>query len=175
MSDNVLADTFVMLCDWRGRCVWTSGGDLTVKVGEPVLGQLSTESQAQARMVIAQVVALRETHQLEVVHRSGDRFRCWTWPLDSPETAVCILGLRIPPGIANLTDRERACLELLALGMETRLIAEKLDVSLSTVHTHLKHAREKLGLPSIEALISLAARYFFPASHPLDDRREDVT
>jgi DNA-binding CsgD family transcriptional regulator len=163
-----------MLCDRRGRCVWTSDGDLAVKAGEPVWGQLSPDSQAQAKIVIGQVLALRESHQLEVVHQNGDRFRGWLWPLDSPEIAVCILGLRIPGAIAQLTERERACLELLALGTETRLIAEKLDVSLSTVHTHLKHAREKLGLASMDALISFAARYFYPVSQPLDTRREDV-
>jgi DNA-binding NarL/FixJ family response regulator len=37
---------------------------------------------------------------------------------------------------------------LLAKGTETRLIAAQLDVNLSTIHTHIKRAREKLGLAS---------------------------
>ncbi len=168
MSQAVFNDTFVMLCDWRGRCVWTSGGNLPVKVGEFIWEHLSSDSEDATKRAMGQVVALRASQQLEVIHQDGDRFRGWLWPLDCPDMAVCILGLRIPSALAELTDRERACLELLAQGLETRLIAEKLDVSLSTVHTHLKHAREKLGLANIEALISFAARYSYPAGRPLD-------
>ena len=168
MPEAILSETFIMLCDWRGRCTWTSGGALPVKVGELVWERLASDSQEQAKLALGKVVALRESQQLEVVHQDGDRFRGWLWPLDCPEMAVCILGLRIPGALAQLTDRERACLELLAQGLETRQLAEKLDVSLSTVHTHLKHAREKLGLTSIEALISFAARYCYPAGRPLD-------
>ena len=69
--------------------------------------------------------------------------------------------------IASASDREVECLELLAQGIETREIAERLEVSLSTVHTHMKRAREKLGLPGVEALISFASRYCYPQTLPL--------
>jgi len=55
----------------------------------------------------------------------------------------------------------------IAQGVEPRVIAEKLDVRISTAHTHLKHAREKLALPSLESLISFAARYCYPTGQPL--------
>jgi hypothetical protein len=35
------------------------------------------------------------------------------------------------------------------------------SIGLTTVHTHLRRSREKLGLPSGDALIGYAARYFF--------------
>ena len=72
-----------------------------------------------------------------------------------------ILALRIPSELALLTDRERACLRCLARGMSTRDIAEELSIGLTTVHTHLRRTREKLAQSSAEALIGLAARYFF--------------
>jgi DNA-binding CsgD family transcriptional regulator len=172
MSDAFLAETFVMLCDWRGRCAWANGGDLPVKVGEFVWDHLSPESSKQAKHTIGQVVAIRESQELEVVHQNGERFRAWLWPLDSPDMAVCILSLRIPADLGQLSERERDVLKWLAQGLEPRTIAEKLDVSASTVHTHLKHAREKLGLPSLEALISFAARYCYPASRPLNAQPE---
>jgi two-component system nitrate/nitrite response regulator NarL len=74
---------------------------------------------------------------------------------------------RINTELSLLTARESECLELLAQGVDSREMARELDVSLSTVHTHLKHAREKLGLPNVESLISFAARYCYPAYHPL--------
>ena len=81
--------------------------------------------------------------------------------------AACILTKRIPTELRLLTVRESECLELLAQGFDTHEIGKELDVSLSTVHTHLKRAREKLGLSDIESLISFAARYCYPAHHPL--------
>lgn len=48
----------------------------------------------------------------------------------------------------NLTPREREILELLAHGDLCKEIAEKLGLSLRTVHTHLKHIYEKLHVRS---------------------------
>jgi DNA-binding CsgD family transcriptional regulator len=167
-----LADVFVMLCDWQGRSTWTSGGELPVTVGEYIWEHLSPESRKQAKLALGQVIVIRESQQLEVVYRNGDCFRGWMWPLDSPDIAVCILGSRIPGNLGRLSQRERDVLDWLAQGFEPRAIAETLDVSNSTIHTHLKHAREKLGLPSLEALISFAARYCYPVSRPLAIKNE---
>jgi DNA-binding CsgD family transcriptional regulator len=167
MPHATLDETFVMLCDWRGRCIWTSSPDAPAKVGGFIWDELSNESQDQAKATIGKVIAVRESGQLEVTNQSGSRFRVWVWPLESPEVAVCILGLRIPANLELLTQRERECVELLGIGTETQQIARQLDLSLSTVHTHLKHAREKLGLSTIESLISFAARYCYPANMAL--------
>ncbi|HXY33158.1 MAG TPA: helix-turn-helix transcriptional regulator [Planctomycetaceae bacterium] len=110
---------------------------------------------------------LRRSQQFEVIDKEGNRFRGWAWPLDSPDVALCALYLEIPHNLSLLTAQERRCLELLARGLETRPIAGKLDVSTSTVHTHMRRAREKLGLRSFAALVSFAARYCYPADRPL--------
>lgn len=159
-----LGDIFVMLSDWRGRCIWTSEAKVPMKVGELVWAHLTKESQQEAKLALGQVVALRETKQLEVADRLDGHFRGLLMPLDNPEVAVCMLGMHIPSNLESLTARERGCLELLGQGIETGRIAIKLDISVSTIHTHLKHAREKLGLRSLEALISFAARYFYPVA-----------
>jgi len=148
-------------------CTWRSYEEMRVKVGEPIWSQLSPDSRDLIQTALGQVVTQRKTQRLEVVSKSDSRFRCWLWPLDSPENAVCILGMRLPANLAELTDRERECLELVAQGIETQEIARRLDVSVSTVHTHMRRAREKLGLPSLEALISFAARYLYPADASL--------
>ena len=165
--ERELGQHFVMLCDWRGHCIWTSARNAQTKVGEFIWTHAAPASQEEMKSAFAKVVALRETVQLEVVNQHGARLKGWMWPLDSPDIAVCILGMPVPPNLALLTQRERECLELLAEGIETRELAGRLDVSLSTVHTHLQHTRTKLGLPSMEALISFAARYFYPNHRPL--------
>ena len=166
MLDAALPDTVVMLCDWRGRCVWLSSDRLQVTIGDFIWEPLPSESQQLAKTALSHVVTLREKQEVEGVGIRGERFCAWMWPLDSPEVAACILIIRVPKSTALLTERERSVLALLADGMETRQIAERLDVSLSTVHTHMRRAREKLELPTVEALISFAARYCYPANRP---------
>ena len=168
MSDATLPDTYVMLCDWRGHCVWVSSDEGMVRVGELAWKHLTTASQEDAKRVLGRVVSLREREQLEVVNRRRRRFRCWLFPLDSPEVAVCVLGVLVPNNLNKLSNREREILELLGGGAETRVIAQQLDVSLSTVHTHLRRARKKLGLSSVESLIAFAARHCYPTNRPLD-------
>jgi DNA-binding CsgD family transcriptional regulator len=82
------------------------------------------------------------------------------WPLLDPERAVCVLAMRIPSELALLTKRKAGCLRYLSQGCSTREIADRLQIGLTTVHTHLRRSREKLGLASGEALIGFAARHF---------------
>jgi DNA-binding CsgD family transcriptional regulator len=166
MRDTNVNAHFVMLCDWRGQCTWASAGNYSVKVGEFMWEHLATKSQEDVKNLLGRVVSLREPQVLEVFDQRGDRFWGRLWPLDSPDVAVCMLAVRTPRNLASITERERQCLEMLAQGIETRLIAVQLDVSVSTVQTHLKRAREKLGLRTSEALASFAARYCYPADAP---------
>jgi hypothetical protein len=61
-------------------------------------------------------------------------------------------------------------LQWLSGGYSTREIAEELDIGLTTLHTHMRRCREKLGLPSSDALISFAARYCAPQA-TLDEKK----
>lgn len=167
MCDPQLSSAHVVLCDWRGRCVWLSSESLLTKPGDFLWDQLSEPSQEVARELVARVVALKEAARFQVTNREGEFFRGWLWPLDSPSVAVCVLAIRVPADLNLLTERERECLELLAQGIDTRRIAERLHVSLSTVHTHMKRAREKMGLHTVEELIAFAARHCYPATEPL--------
>jgi DNA-binding CsgD family transcriptional regulator len=159
-SDMTLADTYVLLCDWHGQVVWKSGGDDRAAIGEEIWKHASNRSRERLRNALAGVVTLREKSMIEVESDRGSHFRFWMWPLNDPAIAVCILALRIPRELTMLTDRERECLRCLAQGMSTRDMARELKIGITTVHTHLRRSREKLGLGSVEALIGIAARYF---------------
>lgn len=68
-------------------------------------------------------------------------------------------GRRRPKtGWASLTETERRVAELLAQGLSTPDIAERLFVSRRTVQTHISHILAKLGLESRVALAAAAAR-----------------
>jgi DNA-binding CsgD family transcriptional regulator len=156
-----LADTFVGLCDWHGRVVWKSGTGDRLHIGDEVWKNAAAHSKDCMKSSVASVVTLRESCTLEVEDDRGDHFRLWLWPLNDPEIAVCVLAKPIPRELAMLTDRETACLKCLAQGKSTRDIAKELDIGLTTVHTHLRRSREKLGLTNAEALIGFAARHFY--------------
>jgi DNA-binding NarL/FixJ family response regulator len=62
-----------------------------------------------------------------------------------PRAAPAVLDqVNPPPGIAELTTREREVLELIADGMANRAIAEALFVSEKTVKTHVSSVLAKL-------------------------------
>jgi len=58
-------------------------------------------------------------------------------------------------GASMLTKRERQTVELVLLGHNTRLIAEKLGISIETVKLHRKHAYAKLDISSQAELFFL--------------------
>ncbi|MDE2813113.1 MAG: LuxR C-terminal-related transcriptional regulator [Gemmatimonadota bacterium] len=62
------------------------------------------------------------------------------------------------PDEVSLTDREREVLSYLALGWETRYIAEELGVSRYTARNHIENLRRKLGASSRLEAVMLAMR-----------------
>jgi DNA-binding CsgD family transcriptional regulator len=52
-----------------------------------------------------------------------------------------------PQKIIRLTERQRACLELVALGFTSKQIGRKLGISHSTVDNHILAATQMLGVP----------------------------
>jgi len=63
-----------------------------------------------------------------------------------------------PNGIADLSEREREVLRLVAEGLSDSEIAERLVLSPHTVHRHVANIRRKLGLRSRSAAAATAAR-----------------
>ncbi len=156
--------TVVTICDWRGYVVWISQKNEKAKPGDLAWQHLAAESQERAKTAFSRVVTLREEGTLELQNDRGEHFRAWFWPLASPEVAVCVLSTSIPQELDLLTLREREILGLLGQGRKVRDIASELDVSASTVHTHLRRVKEKLSLTTMESLTGFAARYCYPES-----------
>jgi DNA-binding NarL/FixJ family response regulator len=151
--------TIVVLLDWQGRVVWISSENPRRDPGQAAEEYVRADDRAKVHEAVTQVVQHRRSQQLQVVNDVGDHYRAWLWPLDSPDVAVCALCIHVPEELALLTNREQDCLKLLAYGLTVEKIAERLQIAVSTVHTHFRRAREKLNLPSLEALISFAARH----------------
>jgi RNA polymerase sigma factor (sigma-70 family) len=58
--------------------------------------------------------------------------------------------------VADLSQREREVLSLLAQGMANRSIAEQLDISPRTVEVHKARVMTKLGVSNVAELVRLA-------------------
>jgi len=61
--------------------------------------------------------------------------------------------------IANLSDRELQVFELLGSGMESREIADSLNIALKTVQTHCARMKAKLGVSTLSFLMREAVRW----------------
>lgn len=163
-SNMTFDDAYVLLCDWHGKLVWKSTTAGKIQVGDHVWKNACASSRERLKTAIAHVITLCEPCTCEIENEWNEHFRVRMWPLDEPDVALCALAKRIPPELALLSEREKGCLRLLANGKSTRDISQELEIGLTTVHTHLRRSREKLGLGSPEALVSYAARYFFMPS-----------
>lgn len=57
--------------------------------------------------------------------------------------------------LASLSEREREVLEMVLEGIQTRVIANNLNIAIKTVEFHRSRIREKLGVTSLAALFNL--------------------
>jgi DNA-binding NarL/FixJ family response regulator len=62
------------------------------------------------------------------------------------------------PALSTLTEREREVLGLAARGASNKLIAHELQVSVRTVHAHMRHIFTKLDVASRTEAVMLGAR-----------------
>jgi DNA-binding NarL/FixJ family response regulator len=62
--------------------------------------------------------------------------------------------------VDSLSDRELEVLELLADGLGSREIAERLNLSIKTIESHREHMKTKLGLSRATELVSYAFNWF---------------
>lgn len=76
----------------------------------------------------------------------------------SPEVVQAVPGLSAGAGKSPLSDREAEVLQLLASGLSSREIGEKLGISARTVETHRVHIMEKLELDDVASLTRFALR-----------------
>jgi DNA-binding NarL/FixJ family response regulator len=73
--------------------------------------------------------------------------------LPAEEVKSIISSARSPSSHVELTDREREALRLLAKGVTTAAIAERLGISRTTVNNHVQHILHKLNAHSrLEAI-----------------------
>lgn len=63
-----------------------------------------------------------------------------------------------PPGLDELTEREREVLELIAQGLNNDELAERLFITKATARTHVSHILLKLGARDRAQLVVLAYR-----------------
>ncbi len=101
---------------------------------------------------------LERTQRTEI-QIEGRRHRLTCVPV--AEVAVCVLNCGTEYGPEKwqlLTPREQEVLALLAIGDETPAVAEKLNVSASTVRTHVEKMRTKFGVKTRAALVAQGFR-----------------
>ena len=76
----------------------------------------------------------------------------------SDDSGLLFRRARPRPREVNLTEREREVLSYLALGWETKYIAEELGVSWYTARNHIENLRTKLGASTRLEAVMVAMR-----------------
>jgi DNA-binding CsgD family transcriptional regulator len=173
MPDRTPVIPSVALCDSRGKLVWTNHPNPAYKPGVPVWEYAAKADREAVKDRISRAAFFHELQEFDAASTLGEHYRVWIWPLTGISgLAACIVSLQVPEEIALLAPRELECLQWLSKGRSTAEIAARLDVSLSTVHTYLRRARDKLNLPTADSLIAFASRYCYPSAAPVEDHAE---
>ena len=106
---------------------------------------------AKRDSVHALFMAIREAAAGGMVMPPGISSRMMGAPVNGDQAAT---------GVASsLTNRELQVLRMVGQVQPTRLIAQKLGVSVKTVETHREHIKNKLGLDTHAELVARAAQW----------------
>ena len=152
-------DAFVAICDWNGVVKWLSNHTIKTQVGDFGWTNMPESDADRFKAAFSRTATLHESARLEIRSLDGLRYRIWLWSVGTPELAVCTFNLLIPTEIELLTPRERQFMECLATGATIKQIASELDVSVNTLHTHVRKIKSKLSLTSSSEVASFAAKF----------------
>jgi PAS domain S-box-containing protein len=157
-------DLPVGMIDGDGELVWTNDAVsdlLGVRPGDSFLSVLPEElhDAGWARITRALRGAPVSMHRLELLRRDGRRVRVLlrASPVHHGDSVVGVLGLVLPmrtlhvcrnDGAHALTPRQEQVLRLLAEGLDTEEIAERLGVALETARNHIRGLLSRLEVHS---------------------------
>ena len=157
--------------DRDGRCRWLNPAAMAIAgdvVGRPLTEIVDADAQTARNVFQRRLAGLEERdHSVALVARDGTRTRVdiSSVPLESGHRVVGMFGLaipvdrkRVPPRDSPLTPRQQEVLELLADGMSTTGIAQKLFLSEQTVRNHVREILRRLGASSRLAAVATARR-----------------
>jgi DNA-binding CsgD family transcriptional regulator len=153
-------DAFVAICDWKGVVRWLSNHTIKTGVGDLGWSNMVDESAERFKEAFARTATLHERRSLEISSKNGLRYKIWMWSVGNPDLAVCTFNWLIPSEIELLTVRERELMEELGKGTALKQIAESLDVSVNTLHAHVRNIKNKLKLKNTSEVVSFASRFF---------------
>lgn len=159
---SLLNDTVAYLCNAHGQVLWRSHDGFETQIGDYVWSRVCDDQVELVRNNFFRAARFKIPQTGEGKTNSGHLFRGWAWGLNSPEYAVCCLFVALPSQVGLLSSKEREIMICLGAGQPVKRIAKESDISISTVHTHLRRIREKLGVHSHESVIGFAGRYMTP-------------
>lgn len=101
-----------------------------------------------------------DRNELEVAIKSVCRGETYLTPTMAKFTvgAYCRREETTLGPLARLTARQREILQLIAEGLSTKQIAQRLDLSVKTVETHRAQLMERLEIHDVAGLVRLAIR-----------------
>lgn len=86
------------------------------------------------------------------IHTLYDGYPYFSPPISAILIEMIRAGRKTSKRPSKISHREKEVLELVADGLTSQQIADRLHVGLRTVHSHREHIKEKLGIRSVAGL-----------------------
>jgi DNA-binding NarL/FixJ family response regulator len=101
-----------------------------------------------------------DLQELELAVRAVARGAAWISPAISNKVIATYGGARKRAGNPSgpLTSRQREILQLIAEGLSSKEVAERLELSVKTVETHRTRLMDRLGIHGLAGLVRYAVR-----------------
>jgi PAS domain S-box-containing protein len=163
-SAFALIDLPAAMIDRSGVLVWANHAVADLlggRVGDSFVEVLPDELHDRARAGLARTLrgAMATTHRFDLLGRDGRRFNAVvrSSPVHRDGSVVGVLGIVIPMGTLQvcardggraLTPRQEQVLRLLAEGLATDEIADRMGVALETARNHIRGLLSRLEVHS---------------------------
>lgn len=112
---------------------------------QQALGALGLNGLSPCRLCSHEPLGATEQREHGNLHASGQSVELICTGMGE-QRVITLLPLDSPPDGPSLTPREKEVLVLVARGLTTARIADRLGLGYPTVRTHMEHIREKLGV-----------------------------
>jgi DNA-binding NarL/FixJ family response regulator len=118
--------------------------------------------RAVAAGAVGYLLKNADRRELELALRAVSQGQTW-WSAEISRGAAAASAEDAPPASADsvyevLTSRQREVLQLIAEGLSSKGIANRLEVAVKTVETHRTELMERLGIHGVAGLVRYAIR-----------------
>ncbi|MEM9940527.1 MAG: helix-turn-helix transcriptional regulator [Planctomycetota bacterium] len=157
MSKIYVDDALLLISNDDGSICWSN---LSNRFRVPQ--EDDSDNQPKSLGFPKKIASIGDFNTAQKMMESESGYQIWSFSIGWNSLAKGAFALRNPLIPNRLSPQEHRVMLAMSTGMNIKTISTEYNISISTVHTHLRRVRQKVGLKSHEAVYGYATRNFCP-------------